>query len=243
VEEARRRMSIPKSVKKASIVVAFIITLAYVLTLTQQGVLSSSIKDSFDSWDFTIWKISNYTVSYGRFNPANVEVSGGMLRLSVPAGLNEGGQIQTLQRFSYSRFGCRMKTNSAVNTCTALFTYYEDPGAVGCDQIAAEIYSGKPEQMLITTYRLDKPTNEKQWKIVELGFDSSVAFHEYEIAWYMDHVDICVDGTPRARLSDTNYLPTHSQRFLLTCWCTSWKACAPVTATASIDSAWIRPLT
>jgi endo-1,3-1,4-beta-glycanase ExoK len=250
-------MSTIKAVARAVIAVAVAVMLISVLAILQQNIYArdeqsaaqkkpmsaSSIDDQFDFLNSKIWKISNYEVSYATFSPSNVAVSNGMLQLAVPAGSCEGGQIQTLERFSYGRFGCRMKTNGVMNTCTSLFTYYREPEVVGIDQIAVEIYGSQPDQMYVTSWKLGRPSDYYGRIIVYLGFDSDLAFHDYEIAWSLDHIDISVDGLLRASLVDTNYLPTHPQRFLLTCFNPSWKGPALVTATASFESAWIRPLT
>jgi beta-glucanase (GH16 family) len=249
--------------KRARLAVAVFVTLTSVLALLQPSTSvanvnasvrvnstgsvetqrnATSLEEPFDFLNLTVWKISNYTVSYGRFNPANVAVSNGMLQLSVPAELNEGGQIQTVNRFLHNRFGCRMKTNGVANTCTSLFTYYQETGVTGSDQIAIEIYGSNPSQMYFTTWKLGKADKDYQRVIINLGFDSSLAFHDYEFAWFPDHVDVYVDGTKKASLTDINYIPTQAQKFLLTCWNANWMGLAPTTAVASFDSAWIRPL-
>jgi beta-glucanase (GH16 family) len=253
-------------VTRARIAVAVFVTLTSVLVLLQPNISvanvnasarinstgsiktqgnalpTSSLEEPFDFLNLTVWKISNYTVSYGRFDPTNVAVSKGMLQLSVPAELNEGGQIQTVNRFLHNRFGTRMKTSGVANTCTSLFTYYQETGVTGSDQIAIEIYGSNPSQMYFTTWKLGKADNDFQRVIINVGFDSSLAFHDYEFALFPEHVDVFVDGTKKASLTDINYIPTQAQKLLLTCWNANWMGLAPTTAVASFDSAWIRPL-
>jgi len=190
-------------------------------------------RDEFDTIDPTRWIISDYYTPYERYRPENVEIRDGILVCKVPAGVNEGGQIETVRRWHYGRYRCRMKANAVPNVITAFYSYYMEPVTGLEHQIDMQIYGDRPTLIDLVLWK-DGVNDVVR---LDLGFDASKDFHEYGYDWYPngEKVVFWVDGRVLYEYTNRKYIPVVEQYCLLSCHAPSWAGTPPDPAESSFD--------
>lgn len=178
-------------------------------------------REEFRRFDPTLWTKSDYSTPHWRLRPEHVEVSDGLLHCKVPADMNEGGQIETIRKYTFGKYRCRMKTSGVANVVTSFYTYLHDSGLT--DEIDLEIYGDTPTLMDFVVWN----HGERDLRRVNLGFDSSKDFHTYGFDWYENHIDVFVDEKRVLTYEDTRFIPTRNQYFLLCSYSPAWKGVPP----------------
>lgn len=174
-------------------------------------------RDEFHRYDPSLWIYSNYSTPHWTLKPEHAEFRNNMLYCHVPAGVNEGGQIETVRPYTFGRYRCRMKTSGVENVVTAFFTYLHNGGMA--DEIDLEIYGDTPTLMDFVVWN----HGEHDLRRLELGFDSSQEFHTYGFDWYEDHIDIFVDEELVFTYDDVRFIPTRPQYCFLCAYSPAWK--------------------
>jgi len=186
-------------------------------------------RDEFRRLDPTLWAKSDYPTPHWRLRPEHVEVKDDVLHCRVPAGKNEGGQIETIRRYTFGRYRCRMKASNVANVVTAFYTYRHDAGLA--DEVDLEIYGDTPTLMDLVVWN----RGEHDLRRIDLGFDSSKAFHTYGFDWYKDHIDVFVDEKLVLTYSDTRFIPVRDQYCLLCSYSPAWKGVPPEDSESLFD--------
>lgn len=104
------------------------------------------------------------------------------------------GEYSTQDTYGYGRIEVRLKVASGTGLVTSLFTYFDaDPSdAVEAnDEIDIEIL-GKDTTKLETNYYTDGGGGHST--VIDLGFDSSLDFHDYAFEWSPTSIKWYVDG-------------------------------------------------
>lgn len=178
---------------------------------------SATFEDAFDSpLDPAVWQVGTHALGKGRFQPENVEVSGGRLLLHTPAGTWDGGEVRTRQLHARGTFTARLRCGVPGGALCAFFLYQTGVGD-RADEIDIEILPGGREVMF-TTWVRGRQTNHARWAL-PAGFDPA-AFHEYTIVHASNATEFWVDGVRRARF--TKQLPKQSMNLFLSAWWPTW---------------------
>ncbi|MCD9024984.1 beta-glucanase [Cohnella silvisoli] len=131
---------------------------------------------------------------------ANLEFNNGIMATRLdnagcPAGCSgknyASGEYSTLAKYGYGRVEARMKTAKGAGLVTALFTYSGPATGTSNDEIDIEIL-GKDTTKLETNYFTNGVGQHST--IIDLGFDSSLAFHDYAFEWSPSFIKWYVDG-------------------------------------------------
>ena len=110
----------------------------------------------------------------------NVIFNNGFAELSLvdKNDINYGAEIRTNQGYLYGYFGTRMKTFKCDGTVQSFFTY--NGGAYDHDEIDIE-FLGKDTTKVQFNYYHDGVGGHEY--VYDLGFDSSLDFHDYGFLW------------------------------------------------------------
>jgi endo-1,3-1,4-beta-glycanase ExoK len=104
------------------------------------------------------------------------------------------GEYATQDTYGFGRVEARLKAADGTGLVTSLFTYFDaDPSdeAEVNDEIDIEIL-GKDPTKLETNYYTDGDGDHST--VIDLGFDSSLEFHEYAFEWSPTSIKWYVDG-------------------------------------------------
>lgn len=156
----------------------------------------------------------------------NVEFNNGIMALRLDnSGTNEersnkpyaSGEYATNERYGYGRVEARMKAAQGDGLVTSLFTYYNaDNNVKANDEIDIEIL-GKDTWKLELNY-FTKGVGEHS-TIIDLGFDSSAAFHNYAFEWSPTYIKWYVDGNLVHTENGSNgALPTDPGHIMVNLW-------------------------
>lgn len=210
-------------------------------------------RDDFDSLDSTRWQLMTH--SWGGnlavFSDETASIEDGQLLLRLlpaPEGTRAdgedklflGAEVRSTATLTYGRVRARIRFARASAVVSSLVTIYtpwpadnwneldieslgKDPNEV---QFNTMIYDGPPVEPPVTTSVA--PTQDPH--LEQLGFDSSLDYHEYTIEWTPEQATFWVDGEQRYAWSKDIARMTLPQNVLLTIW-------------ASDSSSWAGPVT
>jgi endo-1,3-1,4-beta-glycanase ExoK len=192
-----------------------------------QGV---SFRDDFGSFEEAGWIKSQHTLGRSRFDPDNVSVSDGKLRLKIPAETVDGAEIESKEAYGYGTFVARMRTPVAPSSITAFFLYRSPDFEAELD---IEIYNNGNVDYV--TYAGGERTHVASEK---LPFDPRKRFHTYRLDYYPRVVRFYVDGALVQRY--TTGLPEGPMKLLVNTWFPEWlPGIAPPTDRRAVVD-WIR---
>jgi len=171
-------------------------------------------RDDFASLLFGRWQPTEKTLGRGRLEAENVAVDGGKLRIKLPAGTLEGGEVESEETYSYGSYAASIKAARAPSSITGFFLYAPPDFHT---EIDVEIFNDESGRILFTTYANGEQTNTIEKR---LPFDATAGFHEYRIDLYPTRAEFSVDG----RLLHTfdEGLPADSMQLMVNAWYPDW---------------------
>jgi endo-1,3-1,4-beta-glycanase ExoK len=131
--------------------------------------------EEFDSLDRVRWSTPDKTLGRGPLKAENVTVRDGILRIELPAGTLEGGEMESADSYGYGSYAARIKAVRAPSSITGSFLYNPPDFHT---EIDVEIFNDGSRRISFTTYADGEQTNTVRKK---LPFDPTAAFHEYRI--------------------------------------------------------------
>ncbi len=171
-------------------------------------------RDDFASLDAGRWRPTEKTLGRGRLEAENVAVDDEKLRIRLPAGTLEGGEVESTETYSYGSYAASIKAASAPSSITGFFLYAPPDFHT---EIDVEIFNDPSGRVLFTTYANGEQTNTVEKK---LPFDATADFHEYRMDLYPTKAEFSVDG----RLMHTfdEGLPGDSMQLMVNAWYPEW---------------------
>ena|GEM_PF-2387675 len=170
--------------------------------------------DGFDSFDTTRWSKGDHNLGRSYLDPTNVSVSGGNLRIKIPARSLEGGEILTNDLKSYGSYSTRMRLPYAPSSITGFFLYkspdYES-------EIYIEIYNDSTRRIMFTTYAGGAQTHTVTMR---LPFDPTAGFHDYRFDYAPGSMSFYADG--QLMKTWTDGIPQTSMHLMVNTWFPSW---------------------
>jgi endo-1,3-1,4-beta-glycanase ExoK len=174
----------------------------------------TSFRDDFDSFDSSRWIKSDHVQGRTDFDPANVLVDNGLLKLRVPADTTGGAEIESRDYYGYGTYRARMRMADAPSSITGFFLY---SGTDPFSEIDIEVYNDGTGNVDFVTYADGQRTN---YVSRDFRFDPSADFHNYRIGYNPGSVQFYVDGT--LRQTWTEGVPSTSMKLLVNTWFPSW---------------------
>ena len=189
--------------------------------------------DEFDVWNPSLWVAGDHPLGRGHLDPDNVSVAGGELRLRLPAGTYDGGEVRSLARYGYGTYETRLRVARAPGSLTAFFLYENRRAAI--DEIDIEIPGDGGRNVMFTVWTRSRQTNHR---VMQLPFDPTADFHTYKIDYARGRVRFYVDGVLMTEF--TKGLPSSSMHVMANAWWPTWLSGSTPTLDqwAAID--WIR---
>jgi hypothetical protein len=176
---------------------------------------SGDYRDDFATLDVHHWFESSRPFGWGAVDPANVDVSGGLLGIRLPGGTLDGGELRSLSLTRYGSYRARMKVANAPSSLTAFFLYKKPDFA---QELDIEIFNDPSGRVLFSTYSGGSQTTVER----QLGFDPTASFHEYAIEYDPGSVRFVVDGVELQRF--TSGVTRSSMYLYVNAWFPSWLA-------------------
>ncbi len=176
----------------------------------------SSMREGFDSskLDSDQWEATTRQLGRGKLASENVDPQDGQVRLTLPAGTVDGGEIQSKDLYGPGFYAARIKVPDAPSSITGFFLY-EPPDYVS--EIDTEIYNDSSRKILFTTYAGGKQTHTET---TELPFDPTEDFHDYAFFYDRNAVTFYVDGEPMKKYEGG--LPDKPMRLYVNSWFPNW---------------------
>lgn len=177
--------------------------------------------EQFGDFNTGLWKKSNHTMEKSYIDPDNIDINDGCIRLKIPAGTLNGGEISSKNYFKYGAYRTRLKVSCVKGAITGFFLY-QDTGEMS-DEIDIEIYNDDYGwQIVFTSYVKGAITNTVKKSLM---FDPCADFHEYGIDFYPGKVSFFVDGGVLQEFSSG--LPQDSMKLLINTWFPEWLQSVP----------------
>lgn len=175
-------------------------------------------EDDFDSEDYDHWRKADHTFAknLARFNPDNVVIEDGLLKLRLTAEPQEGrnysgAEYRTLENYSFGRYEARMKPARGDGIVSSFFTYEDEAGRL--DEIDIEFRGNDTEEAHFNTWTDIADENPR---IIDLDFDASDEFHDYAIEWTPAYVRWYMDGELAHETKDN--VPQGEQKVMMNIW-------------------------
>jgi beta-glucanase (GH16 family) len=221
---------LPKSnITYAALRTIYVCALGAVLLALYAGTAKAegtSFRDDFDSFDESRWLKSDHTLGRTDFDPENVAVTNGQLRLQIPALTTGGAEIESQEYYGYGAYKARIRTANAPSSITGFFLY-RSPDYYA--EIDIEIYNNGTGKVDFVTYADGQRTH---YVGKDFRFDPSADFHTYRFDYTPGAIRFYVDGDLKQVWTDG--LPQGSMKLLVNTWFPSWLAgLAPLTTKAT----------
>ena len=172
-------------------------------------------RDDFDALEAGRWYATgSKKLGRGLLKEENVAVEDGELRVKLPAGTLEGGEIGSLDAYDYGSYAASIKAARAPSSITGFFLYAPPDFHT---EIDVEIFNDSSRRVLFTTYADGEQTNTVEKK---LPFDATADFHEYRIDLYPTRAEFSVDGRTVHTFDDG--LPGDSMKLMVNAWYPDW---------------------
>lgn len=171
-------------------------------------------EEDFDSLPRNRWEVSSKKIGRSRLEPENVSVEGGRLRLKIPGGTLDGGEIRSKDLYRYGTYRARIKVADAPSSLTGFFLYREPDLE---NELDVEVFNDPSGRILFTTYSNGEETNTVSKR---LPFDPTAGFHEYRFDLYPDRAEFYVDG--RLMHGFDSGLPGDPMRLYVNVWFPTW---------------------
>lgn len=171
--------------------------------------------------DTDTWEIGDHPLGRGALRAGNVGLGEDGLRLALPAGSLDGGEVNTRSLQGPGTYRVRMKVPDVPGSVTGFFLYrppdYES-------EVDMEVYNDPSGRMLVTTYSGGdpEPTNSER---VDLPFDPTRGFYDYSFDYGPDGVRFYADGELVEEFSEG--LPERPMRLYVNAWYPDWVAGGP----------------
>lgn len=190
-------------------------------------------QENFDILDDTIWLVSDKTLGRTKFNPKNIEVNDGFLKIRIPANTLEGGELVGRQVVTYGSYETHMKIPEAPSSITGFFLYAPPDYFY---EIDIEIFNTKEGKLLLTTYADGGVQNEYVGK---LGFDPTADFHTYRFDYRSDRVAFYVDDKLIQEWQE-GFPEEYPMQLMVNSWFPNWQEGTPATEDQVLLVDWIR---
>ena len=176
----------------------------------------SSVREDFDSGELDPdrWEATTRDLGRGELDPENVALEDGQLRLTLPAGTLNGGEIESKDLYGPGFYAARIKVADAPSSITGFFLY-TPPDLES--EIDIEIYNDPSGKILFTTYAGGKQTHTET---AELSFDPTEDFHDYAFFYDQNTLTFYVDGEPMKEYEDG--LPGQHMKLYVNSWFPKW---------------------
>jgi beta-glucanase (GH16 family) len=190
------------------------------------------LDEPFDDLDPSVWQAGDHGLGLSWLDPANVSIAGGLLRLTTPAGTQDGAEIASVERAAGGTFEASMRCGLPGGALCAFFLYEGVQGNRN-DEIDIEIIAGT-RRLLMTTWVRGRQTNHTE---ITLSFDPAADFHLYGIERGSGEVAFTVDGVRVQRW--TRKLPSRAMKLYANAWWPTWLTGPVPTADAHLEIDWI----
>ena len=197
-------------------VVTGLVLLSAIVVSVAGAARSVDFRDDFASLEPRQWVEITRPFGHGTVDAANVEVANDLLRIRLPAGRLDGGELRSTGLYRYGSYRVRMKVANAPSSLTAFFVYKKPDYA---QELDIEIYNDSTGRVMFSTYSGNAQTNTVT---TLLPFDPTAAFHDYVIEYDPGAVRFLADGVELQRWSSG---VTRSSMYLfVNAWFPSWLA-------------------
>lgn len=200
------------------------------LTASPTHATGSTFFDALDSYNTTRWYKSDGWTNGNPFNVGwradHVTFASSIMTLQLDtttctAGCSgkpyASGEYRTNDFYGYGKFETRLKAASGSGLVTAFFTYAGPSDGLQHDEIDVEILGKDTTQMQINYFVNGTGGHEV---MIDLGFDASVAYHNYAIVWSASHIKWYVDDEMVYMVSASSCtpLPSTPGRIMVNMW-------------------------
>ena len=176
-------------------------------------------EENFDGPLGSRWKVADWTFDNNlcEFTSRMVSIAENQLTLAIskkessgnfPDKPYWGAEIYTAEKYKYGKFVARLKPNSPSGVVTSFFLMdgvYDGDVLVDWYEIDIE-FPGKTTKVSYALHWMSDGALKSTSKEVALGFDASVALHEYTIEWTSTSIRFLVDGEASAAFTDSAIL-------------------------------------
>ncbi len=195
--------------------VLFAVGAAQVLLLAGVAqALGTAFYDGFNSFDTARWTEESHALGRSNLDPANVDVTGGNLRVKIPARTLNGGEIRSNDLYHHGTYATRMKLPYAPTSITGFFLYRSPDHE---REIDVEVFNDSTRRIMFTTYSGGRRTHTAT---TELPFDATAAYHTYGFRYGPGFVRFYVDG--RLIKTYTTGVPKSSMYLYTNAWFPTW---------------------
>lgn len=190
----------------------------------------SGLSDEQGGLDGRHWRLRDDTFPGNMcvFRFDNVRVQDGRADLALRAERTQvrdftSGAIACASRHAYGRYAAVVRPAAVPGVVTGLFLHRDTPR----QEIDIEFLGNDPTRMLVNVYYnpgQDGTRLQHGYRgtpvLVDLGFDASADFHQYEIDWQPDNIAWCVDGrvVHRRRMWNPTPVPELPAEFNMNLW-------------------------
>ena len=175
----------------------------------------TSFRDDFDSFNSSRWiKSSHKQSELTTFDPDNVIVDNGYLRLRIPPGTTGGAEIESMDYYGYGTYRARIRTADAPSSITGFYLYCSPDFYA---EIDIEIYNDGTGNVDFVTYANGRRTH---FRTRQMAFDPSADFHTYRFDYNPGVVKFYVDGDLQQTWTDS--VPDASMKLLVNTWFPEW---------------------
>ena len=195
-------------------VVTGLVLLGAIVVSVAAAARSLDFRDDFATLEPRQWIEITRPFGHGTVDAANVEVANDLLRIRLPAGRRDGGELRSTGLYRYGSYRVRMKVANAPSSLTAFFLYKKPDYA---QELDIEIYNDPTGRVMFSTYSGNAQTNTVT-KL--LPFDPTAAFHDYAIEYDPGAVRFLADGVELQRWS--NGVTRSSMYLFVNAWFPSW---------------------
>jgi len=185
--------------------------------------------EPFDQLDEQVWKLSdswaNDSPFYVGWRKDQISLDNGVLNLGLSqepcadqANCSNypqaSAELQTLNTYGFGSYTARLKAAKGSGLVTGFFTYIGPSEGQVHDEIDVEILGKNTNQVQFNYYTQGQGGHET---VVDLGFDGSLDFHDYQFEWSSGSIRWFVDGVLKHEVV-TSGLPQQPGHIFLNLW-------------------------